>query len=130
MLLIFLFVLALVPAAIAAMKGRSAFGFFVYGLFLLPVAIIHALLAAPASREERVRKEGRVPCPVCSEAILPAAKLCPHCRSNLTGEHQQAIVAAISPFEPKPISRNAMAVFLSVVILVIVAMIIKGRVIG
>lgn len=28
-------------------------------------------------------KAGRVPCPHCAEAILPAAKLCPHCRTPL-----------------------------------------------
>lgn len=26
---------------------------------------------------------GRVPCPHCAESILPAAKLCPHCRTPL-----------------------------------------------
>ena len=25
--------------------------------------------------------EGRVPCPECAEAILPAARKCPYCRS-------------------------------------------------
>jgi len=25
--------------------------------------------------------EGRVPCPECAEAILPAARRCPYCRS-------------------------------------------------
>ena len=25
----------------------------------------------------------RVPCPHCAEAILPAAKLCPHCKTAL-----------------------------------------------
>ena len=27
--------------------------------------------------------ESRLPCPKCAEAILPAAKVCPHCRSEL-----------------------------------------------
>ena len=27
--------------------------------------------------------ERRIPCPKCAEAILPAAKVCPHCRSEL-----------------------------------------------
>ena len=29
----------------------------------------------------RVLPEGRVPCPECAEAILPAARRCPYCRS-------------------------------------------------
>ena len=28
--------------------------------------------------------EGRVPCPQCAELILPAAKKCPFCRSEIT----------------------------------------------
>jgi hypothetical protein len=27
---------------------------------------------------------GRVPCPECAEAILPAARRCPYCRSVVT----------------------------------------------
>lgn len=26
------------------------------------------------------RDEGRIACPHCAEAILPAARICPHCR--------------------------------------------------
>jgi hypothetical protein len=28
--------------------------------------------------------EGRVPCPECAEAVLPAARRCPYCRSVIT----------------------------------------------
>jgi hypothetical protein len=27
--------------------------------------------------------EGRIPCPQCAEMILPAAKICPFCRSSV-----------------------------------------------
>lgn len=30
------------------------------------------------------RDVGRVPCPHCAELILPAAKICPYCKSQLT----------------------------------------------
>jgi hypothetical protein len=30
-----------------------------------------------------LRDEGRVPCPQCAELILPAAKKCPFCRSEI-----------------------------------------------
>jgi hypothetical protein len=29
---------------------------------------------------------GRVPCPECAEAILPAARRCPYCRSVVTSQ--------------------------------------------
>ena len=39
-----------------------------------------------AVRDERIAREGanRRPCPMCAEAILPAAKICPHCKSTLS----------------------------------------------
>ncbi|MBF0531072.1 MAG: hypothetical protein HQK55_17760 [Deltaproteobacteria bacterium] len=29
------------------------------------------------------RDERRIPCPMCAEKILPAAKICPFCKSNI-----------------------------------------------
>jgi hypothetical protein len=31
----------------------------------------------------QTRESGRIPCPHCAELILPAAKKCPFCRSDL-----------------------------------------------
>ena len=40
-----LFVLqGIIPAVIAAIKGRSAVGFWLYGFLLFPVALIHSLV--------------------------------------------------------------------------------------
>lgn len=33
------------------------------------------------SRSDHVEAEERIPCPQCAERILPAAKICPFCRS-------------------------------------------------
>lgn len=37
-----------------------------------------------ASGNAPVLPDGRVPCPECAEAILPAARRCPFCRSVVT----------------------------------------------
>jgi hypothetical protein len=29
--------------------------------------------------------QGRIPCPLCAEKILPQAKICPFCKSTLKG---------------------------------------------
>jgi len=30
--------------------------------------------------------EGRIPCPYCAEMIMPNAKICPFCKSNISRE--------------------------------------------
>ncbi len=55
---------------IASNKGYSGFAWFLYGLLLAPIAIVHALLMSPL-------------CPYCTEKINRNAKRCPHCTSEL-----------------------------------------------
>lgn len=35
------------------------------------------------ARTDKPPQQERVPCPYCAEAILPAARKCPHCQSDL-----------------------------------------------
>ncbi len=44
-----------------------------------PKQVRDGINASDASR----KSEGRVPCPECSEMILPTAKRCPFCRSEI-----------------------------------------------
>lgn len=76
---------AALVAIVARQKGFPTAAWFAYGLLLWPVALLHAF-AKPRSAEGAARAaaaEGRLPCPSCAEPILPAATLCPHCRSTL-----------------------------------------------
>jgi hypothetical protein len=90
-LLLFWIVMAIICAMIAGSKGRSAFGFFFYGLLIWPIALVHILISArrppePAKgrgSKPKLSKDGRKPCPFCAESILPAARVCPHCREKL-----------------------------------------------
>jgi hypothetical protein len=81
LLLLFWLGMATLVAAIAANKGRSWFGFFVYGFLLWPIALIHALIMqstvqAPSERDTRA-------CPHCAETIKREAKVCKHCSRDI-----------------------------------------------
>jgi membrane protein YdbS with pleckstrin-like domain len=72
LLLAVLFLLAIIPAVIAAKKGRNPVIWYLYGLALWIVALVHAIMLPPKRR-----------CRFCAEAIRPEAKVCPHCQRDL-----------------------------------------------
>jgi len=86
-LLIFWVVMAFVVALVAGAKGGSPAGWFIYGLVIWPVALIHALVMPHTAESERSRAAaaGRQPCPHCAEMILPEARVCPFCRLEVEG---------------------------------------------
>ena len=63
-----------------------------------------------ACADEPEQNAGRVPCPFCAEPILPAAKVCPHCRRDLpesftTAQHARtrASLAPLGRRSPIPL---------------------------
>ena len=89
--LLFLFMaLGLIPAFIARKKGRPMFGWWVYGVLLFPIALVHILLAqsrpdAIVIHLETHRNLGSDErrCPFCAEIILRDAIKCKHCGSTV-----------------------------------------------
>jgi hypothetical protein len=61
--------LALIPASIAKRKGRKFGRWFVYGIFLFLIALIHSIAINAPSKK----------CPHCAEEIKPDAKVCRYC---------------------------------------------------
>lgn len=72
------------PAIIAAARlARHFAGIFLVNLLFGWTVIGWFGTLLWACTDEPQQATSRVPCPFCAEAILPAAKVCPHCRRDL-----------------------------------------------
>jgi hypothetical protein len=90
-----LLILSAIPAYIAQTKGKSFGTWYVYGILLLPIALIHSLLIEKdsAEMEAQALSEGNKKCPYCAELVKRDAIICKHCKSELEVE----IVPLIKP---------------------------------
>ena len=77
-------VLGVIPGVIARSKGRDFFPWYVYGVLLFIVALVHSLVLPPTSEATAAREgqQGRRPCPQCAEFIMREAHICRFCGAS------------------------------------------------
>ncbi|MBI6550206.1 zinc ribbon domain-containing protein [Xenorhabdus lircayensis] len=78
--------LGLLPAGIAASKGRSFGAWWVYGFLIFIVALIHSLVLESKQHitEEKKINLGEIKkCPFCAESIKAEAIVCKHCNKEI-----------------------------------------------
>ena len=89
--------LGLIPAAIAQSKGRSFGGWYIYGVLLWIVAMIHVLVIPTdhvALNARKVRGGAMKQCPDCAEAVLLEARVCRHCGHDFARNAEAGRLAA------------------------------------
>lgn len=74
-LLVFWIIMAGVVAMIANARGQRTGNWFIYGLAIWPIALVHILLTAPSASSAN----GSRTCPDCAEVIKADAKVCRYC---------------------------------------------------
>jgi hypothetical protein len=82
-LLLIWLMLGCFPAVVAARRGLPVLTWFLYGVLIMPVAMVHVFFAKPDSVTIAIRPETQRKCPACAEPVRPEAKICKHCGRDL-----------------------------------------------
>lgn len=83
---VILLAIAVIPAAIAKSKGRSFALWYIYGVALWIIALIHSIILKEdpyQSTKETITGRSLKKCPFCSEFIDQTATVCRYCGKDL-----------------------------------------------
>ena len=86
---IILLAIAVIPAAIAKSKGRSFALWYIYGVALWIIALIHSIVLKEdisQTTRESITGQSLKKCPYCAEFIKQEAKICRYCGKELPNE--------------------------------------------
>ncbi|GEM_PF-1349604 len=79
-------IIGLIPAVIAYKKGYSFIAWWMGGALLFIVALPLAIIQKPNQEEleKRALSEGMKKCPYCAELVKGEAKICKHCKADIS----------------------------------------------
>lgn len=85
-MIVLVLVLGAIPAAIAHSKGRNFVLWYIYGVALFIIALVHSLLISKSPEAEAAdfRNQGYVECPYCKEYVKRGVTVCPHCQRDIS----------------------------------------------
>lgn len=84
-ILLFWLGLSVIVGVAANTRGRNGVGWFFISILISPLLAGLLVLALPRiETQAQLDKRNMRPCPLCAEPIRMEARLCPHCRSEVS----------------------------------------------